>query len=95
MVDIFASNKTYSYGEADDVWIRHGKHACPGRFFAANEIKILLVYALMNYDIKIPDGTEQLPSIWYSKSRTPNQDGEVCFRYREGGDKYSNCEVTT
>ncbi|KAF0316439.1 cytochrome p450 [Colletotrichum asianum] len=28
----------------------HGKHACPGRFFASNEIKIALIHLLMNYD---------------------------------------------
>ncbi|KAJ5766209.1 uncharacterized protein N7511_003825 [Penicillium nucicola] len=30
----------------------HGKHACPGRFFAANEIKVVLIFLLMNYDWK-------------------------------------------
>ncbi|CAG8216395.1 unnamed protein product [Penicillium olsonii] len=30
----------------------HGKHACPGRFFAANEIKVILIFLLMNYDWK-------------------------------------------
>lgn len=34
----------------------HGKHACPGRFFAANEIKIALIYLLLRYDWKLPDG---------------------------------------
>ncbi|KAK1855637.1 cytochrome p450 [Colletotrichum chrysophilum] len=28
----------------------HGKHACPGRFFASNEIKIALIHLLMKYD---------------------------------------------
>ncbi|KAF1933736.1 cytochrome P450 [Didymella exigua CBS 183.55] len=30
----------------------HGRHGCPGRFFAANEIKLLLAYIAMNYDIE-------------------------------------------
>ncbi len=30
----------------------HGRHACPGRFFAATEMKLLLAYIVMNYDIK-------------------------------------------
>ncbi|CAG8298910.1 unnamed protein product [Penicillium olsonii] len=30
----------------------HGKHACPGRFFAANEIRVILIFLLMNYDWK-------------------------------------------
>jgi len=66
----------------------HGKHACPGRFFAANEIKVLLIYTLMNYDIKFPNGTQQPPSQWYSKSRTPNREGQICWKYRPGNEKY-------
>lgn len=34
-----------------------GKHSCPGRFFAANEIKILLCHILLKYDIKSLDGS--------------------------------------
>jgi Cytochrome P450 len=30
----------------------HGRHACPGRFFAANELKLLLAYAVLNYEIE-------------------------------------------
>jgi len=30
-----------------------GKHECPGRFFAANEVKIAMAYALINYDIRL------------------------------------------
>ncbi|KAI0468075.1 cytochrome P450 [Xylaria cf. heliscus] len=30
----------------------HGLHACPGRFFAANELKIALVHLLLKYDLK-------------------------------------------
>ncbi|KAK5310324.1 hypothetical protein LTR93_012056 [Exophiala xenobiotica] len=31
----------------------YGKHACPGRFFAAMEIKMILVALLLRYDIRI------------------------------------------
>ena len=31
----------------------HGKHACPGRFFASNEIKVALTHLLMMYDWKM------------------------------------------
>lgn len=34
----------------------HGLHACPGRFFAANELKIALVHLLLKYDLKPPAG---------------------------------------
>ncbi|KAJ5987871.1 hypothetical protein N7481_003081 [Penicillium waksmanii] len=34
----------------------HGVHACPGRFFAANESKIFLVHLLLKYDWKLKGG---------------------------------------
>ncbi|GAW14286.1 hypothetical protein ANO14919_114290 [Xylariales sp. No.14919] len=35
----------------------HGSHACPGRFFAANELKIALCHLLMKYDWELAPGT--------------------------------------
>jgi len=36
----------------------YGKHACPGRFFASQEIKVLLIYLILNYDLRVPsEGT--------------------------------------
>ena len=42
----------------DHLGFAHGKHACPGRFFAANEAKIAMVHLLLKYDMKIDDPTE-------------------------------------
>lgn len=36
----------------------HGNHACPGRFFAAAEIKIVLVHLLLKYDFRVIKGQE-------------------------------------
>lgn len=29
-----------------------GKHACPGRFFAVHEMKLVVAYLLLNYEVK-------------------------------------------
>ncbi|KAH8751640.1 cytochrome P450 [Diaporthe sp. PMI_573] len=42
----------------DHLGFGHGTHACPGRFFAANEIKIALIFILLNYDWKLPQGVK-------------------------------------
>lgn len=34
----------------------YGKHACPGRFFAGNEVKLILAKLLLEFDIKLPPG---------------------------------------
>ncbi|KAK1465171.1 ent-kaurene oxidase [Colletotrichum melonis] len=36
----------------------HGQHACPGRFFASNEVKVLLCHLLQKYDWKLDSGFE-------------------------------------
>ncbi|KAK8079169.1 hypothetical protein PG994_002976 [Apiospora phragmitis] len=47
----------------------HGRHACPGRFFASTELKLVLAYVLLHYDI---EHLEQRPSnTWFSTSRLP------------------------
>jgi cytochrome P450 len=35
-----------------------GDHACPGRFFASNEMKIALRHLLLKYDWELPEGEE-------------------------------------
>lgn len=34
----------------------HGEHSCPGRFFAANELKIAFCHILLKYDWELPQG---------------------------------------
>ncbi|KAJ6442429.1 cytochrome P450 monooxygenase [Purpureocillium lavendulum] len=34
----------------------HGAHACPGRFFAAEEAKIAVLSILLKYDLELPEG---------------------------------------
>jgi cytochrome P450 len=41
----------------------YGEHACPGRFIAANLIKILLAHLLFKYDWKLPEGQKRPSSI--------------------------------
>lgn len=45
---------------AQHVGFGHGIHACPGRFFAANEIKIALAHILLKYDWKLAEGQGDL-----------------------------------
>lgn len=38
---------------ANHLGFGHGLHACPGRFFAATEVKVALCHILLRYDIKL------------------------------------------
>ncbi|PVI06338.1 cytochrome P450 [Periconia macrospinosa] len=35
-----------------------GRHICPGRFFAANEVKLALAHVLLKYDFRLAEGYE-------------------------------------
>lgn len=43
----------------DSLYFGHGKYACPGRFLADAEIKLILINLILNYDFKLPDGTSR------------------------------------
>jgi cytochrome P450 len=47
----------------------HGRHACPGRFFASSELKLLLAHILMNYDLEALEKRPENP--WFGVNRTP------------------------
>ena len=47
----------------------YGRHACPGRFFAAHEIKMIMATFLMHYDVKMPgDSKERYPNLIVGRS---------------------------
>jgi cytochrome P450 len=59
-----------------------GKHACPGRFFAGNELKMVLAYFLINYDIKFKDGQTRPKPMVMIMTKSPDPNAEVLFRRR-------------
>lgn len=54
----------------------------PGRFFAVNEIKLMLAFTLLRFDIKTKDGIR--PPDWRLKWYIlPNRTAEIFFRRRK------------
>ncbi|KAJ5779084.1 hypothetical protein N7457_006804 [Penicillium paradoxum] len=60
----------------------HGVHACPGRFFAANESKIMLLHLLLKYDWKLQSG-ERPQNIENGVESIPDPRVQLLFRSRE------------
>jgi len=60
----------------------HGIHACPGRFFAVNELKVMMAYTLLNYDLKFESGQRrpENSSRWHSVLPARK---DVLFRKRQ------------
>ncbi|KAK7460846.1 hypothetical protein VKT23_008777 [Stygiomarasmius scandens] len=67
----------------DFLFFGGGKHACPGRFFAVNELKALVAYTLLTYDIKLEGDSKVIPDpVWFSREIAPNREAKVLFRKR-------------
>ncbi|KAI9431119.1 cytochrome P450 [Lactarius indigo] len=60
----------------------HGRHACPGRFFAATELKVMLARIVVTYDFKLEEGKEVPRDLCIGPSRIP-RDARVLFRKRQ------------
>ncbi|KAG6887831.1 hypothetical protein C0995_012331 [Termitomyces sp. Mi166 len=66
----------------DYIVFGHGKHACPGRFFAVNELKALLVHTLLNYDVAFENDGPRPANSAFNSRISPNPKTLVMFRKR-------------
>jgi len=61
-----------------------GKHACPGRFFAALKIKVILAEIILNYDLSYPSGKAERPkSFAFNLFTTPSPTAKLTFTRRK------------
>ncbi|GKT81246.1 cytochrome P450 [Colletotrichum tofieldiae] len=56
--EVVASAQFVSVGQSS-LTFGYGRHACPGRFFAVNEIKMIMATLLLNYDLMNPGGSRE------------------------------------
>ncbi len=51
----------------------------PGRFFVVNELKAIMSYVLLNFDVKL----DKFPTpVWIAETQLLNQSSKVLFRKR-------------
>ncbi|KAJ3011693.1 hypothetical protein NUW54_g2086 [Trametes sanguinea] len=67
----------------DYISFGHGKHACPGRFFAANELKSLMAFIILNYDLKLGGDGSRPQNLYWALNVIPAPKGTILFRKRE------------
>nr|WGZ60663.1 cytochrome P450 [Fusarium tricinctum] len=60
----------------------HGHFACPGRFFASNEIKVALCYLLLRFDWKMAPGWTPEP-VYRGTAMAVNPEARLMFRRRK------------
>jgi cytochrome P450 len=61
----------------------HGNHACPGRFFASNEIKVVLIELLRSWEWKFLEGMGRPENVLWDMGCTPDRDAVMEFRRRK------------
>ncbi|KAF9880859.1 cytochrome p450 monooxygenase [Colletotrichum karsti] len=66
----------------DHLAFGHGQHACPGRFFASNEVKVALCHLLLKYDWKLAPGNTADPFV-AGVGRQINPKTVIMFKRRE------------
>ncbi|KAH9895714.1 cytochrome P450 [Cubamyces lactineus] len=73
----------YVNTSVDYVSFGHGKHACPGRFFAANELKAMLAYLVLNFDMKLEGDGKRPENVYWGPTVVPSPTARVLFRKRQ------------
>lgn len=64
---------------ADHMGFGYGRQACPGRFFAAAQIKVAIVHLLLNYDWRFAG---RQPQSVIESEHIPDPEAEILCRRR-------------
>lgn len=57
-----------------------GAHACPGRYYVSQEVKMLISHLLLNYEFKWPEGKSRPANMKQDFVTPPNAMAEMMFR---------------
>ncbi|KAJ7494801.1 cytochrome P450 [Mycena galericulata] len=57
-----------------------GRHICPGRFFASLELKCLMAYLVLHYDVKTLIEGVRPADEWFGPTSNPARNAEILFR---------------
>ncbi|KAG6091830.1 hypothetical protein E4U31_007197 [Claviceps sp. LM219 group G6] len=72
----------FSMTDSSNMAFGYGKYACPGRFYASNEMKIVLTTLLLRYDFKFRDGEGRPKNITIDSDMFPDPRARLCVRLR-------------
>ena len=79
-----ADSATYKQSATlDDAFLGFGfgRNACPGRFFALNEVKVFVAHMLLNYDIEpLTVRPKPIDTVWL---KLPLHGGKIRVRSRQ------------
>jgi len=81
-------NTNWTTTSTNNLMFGHGKHACPGRFFASELLKTLLVFLILQYDFKYPEGQSRPASLAYGAFTPPDVTQKLLFKKLPGPKKF-------
>ncbi|KZT24788.1 cytochrome P450 [Neolentinus lepideus HHB14362 ss-1] len=64
-------------------YLPFGHGTCPGRFFAANQMKLMIGYLLLNYDIELETPGVMPKRVWFEAAVRPNPNANILYRKRQ------------
>ncbi|KAL8722765.1 MAG: hypothetical protein Q9225_000826 [Loekoesia sp. 1 TL-2023] len=74
---------TFTSPSLKNLQFGEGRHTCPGRFMAADEIRLLLARILTSYDVAIKDHGPRPQNRIFTKILFPDTDAEIMLRKRK------------
>ena len=78
-----AARMVYAASNLESMAFGYGRHACPGRYFADCEIKMIVIYLLRNYDFQFPEGVTERPMSLLAETQClPNHDAKILLKER-------------
>jgi cytochrome P450 len=82
--DAATANKAHLVSTGpDNLSFGHGAQSCPGRFFAANEMKIALCHLLLKYDWELVEGACLDPKHVFGETTALDRENKLRFRRRK------------
>ncbi|KAF2686347.1 cytochrome P450 [Lentithecium fluviatile CBS 122367] len=79
------ASSLFSSVAAGDSWFGTGRQACPGRWYASAQIKLVLCLLLLKYDFKYPEGKIERPKNWVHDEKTgPDMEQMILIKERDG-----------
>lgn len=79
---ILAGQQQYTAANLTNMSWGYGKHACPGRWFADVEIKMILIQLLLDFDFKFLPGKERPASLEFETQNLPDKAATVLIKRR-------------
>ncbi|KAF3480659.1 P450 monooxygenase No.2 [Arthroderma uncinatum] len=77
-----ANRHQFAMTDTSNLHFGHGKYSCPGRFFASNEIKIILAHLLMDYEFKYLPGCSRPKNLTADENLYPDPSARLLMRKR-------------